>query len=297
MDFRCLPISFWLMLAISDSGTGADPGPVIGTVGQKALLPSGLRVKVSNLEIVWKHMSSRTRVLEYKNGKIKTYNNNYKGRVNLHPNDFSLEILSLQTQDTGDYEVTVILDTGAKNVSTVQLEVYEHVSGTRISVQHKGICNFNLNCSVTSGNPTSFMWWKGGEALGNDSIHHLRGQGETIEVHPTAEDRNVEYRCEATNPGSTGMAHIYLTDVCKQPTSGECQRGNWFLERSRDSFVPREFIFMISLICWGQEHQAVTLSIAIPLIKTGLLILGFSLLKSTTISYRNKELQMLVSKK
>ncbi|XP_032898067.1 SLAM family member 9-like [Amblyraja radiata] len=160
------------------AGTGADPRLVIGTVGQKALLPSGLQVKRSNVEIVWKHLSSRTRILEYTKGKIKTCNTKYKGRVNLHLNDFSLEILSLQTQDTGDYEVTETLDTGAQSVSTVRLEVYEPVSGTQISFQHNGICNFTLTCSVTSGDPTSFRWWKGGEALGNDSTHHLREHGE-----------------------------------------------------------------------------------------------------------------------
>ncbi|XP_078276539.1 natural killer cell receptor 2B4-like [Rhinoraja longicauda] len=215
MDFRCLLIYIWLMLAISDYGIGA----VIGTVGQKALLPSGLPGGARNLEVVWKHISSNTRIMEYVNGKTKTYDTKYTGRVDFHPNDLSLEIINLRTQDTGDYEVTMTLDTGKQYISSVRLDVYEHVTGTQIMVQDTGICNFTLICSVTSGDPTSFRWWRGGEVLGNDSTHHLRGHGETVKVHHTTEVRDVVYKCEARNPASDGTAQIQLRDVCKQTTS------------------------------------------------------------------------------
>ncbi|XP_051891078.1 signaling lymphocytic activation molecule-like [Pristis pectinata] len=96
----------------------------------------------------------------------------------------------------------------------------EPMSGTHITVQNiTGTCNLTLTCSVTSGDPTSFRWWRGGEAVGNDSPHHLWEHGETVEIHHTAEVEDVVYRCEARNPISEGTAQIRLWDVCKVHTT------------------------------------------------------------------------------
>ncbi|XP_078277111.1 SLAM family member 5-like [Rhinoraja longicauda] len=228
MDIRCLLCCVWLSLPISIPGTGAAAGTVTGARGHSVSLPAGITVAPDDDSVVWTRTSSpKTIIAKYSNGNIKYYDSNYTGRVTLHRGNFSLEIHDLRREDAGDYEVDVVTRTGSETLAIVRLEVYEPVAGTHIQAQNiTGICNFTLICSVTSGDPTSFRWWRGEEALGNDSTHHLRGHGETVEVHHTAEVGDVVYKCEARNPASEGTAEIRLMDVCKQTTPGEWLRGN-----------------------------------------------------------------------
>ncbi|XP_051890852.1 SLAM family member 5-like [Pristis pectinata] len=210
------------------AATGASPPTVNGTLGHSVSLPPGIPVGPDVTEAEWRRTSPRTMIAKYSKGHIEYFGSEeYKRRVTLHPGDFSLEICDLRREDTGDYEVDVLSSSGAENKTTVRLEVYEPVSGTNITVQNiTGTCNLTLTCSVTSGNPTSFRWWRGGEAVGKDSPHHLWEHGETVEVHHTAEVEDVVYRCEARNPGSEGTAQIRLRDVCNITTS-ESARSNW----------------------------------------------------------------------
>ncbi|XP_078277110.1 HEPACAM family member 2-like [Rhinoraja longicauda] len=204
---------------VSSAGTGAAGGTVTGARGHSVSLPAGITVAPDGDIVEWRWTSPKTRIAKYWNGNIKYYDTNYKGRVTLHRGNFSLEICDLRREDAGDYQVDVVTRTGSGTLAKVRLEVYEPVAGTHIQAQNiTGICNFTLICSVTSGDPTSFRWWRGGEALRNDSTHHLRGHGETVEVHHTAEVGDVVYKCEARNPVSEGTAEIRLMDVCKQAT-------------------------------------------------------------------------------
>ncbi|XP_078277104.1 T-lymphocyte surface antigen Ly-9-like [Rhinoraja longicauda] len=216
---------------VSSAGTGAAAGTVTGALGHSVSLPAGITVAQSDGDsVVWRRTSPKTSIVKYSNGNIKYYDTNYTGRVTLHRGNFSLEIRDLRREDAGDYLVDVVPRTGSETLAKVRLGVYEPVSGTEIRPQNiTGICNFTLTCSVTSGDPTSFRWWRGGEALRNDITHHLRGHGETVEVHHTAEVGDVVYKCEARNPVSKGTAQIRLMDVCKQTTPGlrSCLCGCW----------------------------------------------------------------------
>ncbi|XP_051890849.1 carcinoembryonic antigen-related cell adhesion molecule 5-like [Pristis pectinata] len=217
---QCFPSLLCVVFAIRVAGTGASSPTVNGTLGHSVSLTPGIWVAQDVAQVVWRRTSPRTRIVEYSKGDISSFGSEeYKQRVTLHLKNFSLEIRDLQREDTGNYEVTVTASSGAQSLKTVQLVVYEPVSGTYIMVQYTSKnCNLNLTCSVTSGDPTSFMWWRGGEAVGNDSPHHLWEHGETVEIHHTAEVEDVVYRCEARNPVSEGTAQIRLVDVCKWNT-------------------------------------------------------------------------------
>ncbi|XP_032898071.1 SLAM family member 5-like [Amblyraja radiata] len=207
------------------AGTGAAAGTVTGARGHSVSLPAGITVTPDITGLVWRRKSPRFKIAEYSNGKINYFNINYKGRVTLHPRNFSLEIRDLRREDAGEYEATFGTSSGDETQARVRLEVYEPVAGTQIKAENiTETCNFTLTCYVTSGDSISFTWWR--EAVGNDSTHHLVGHGKTIQVHHTAEVGDVVYRCEARNPVSEGTAQIRLKNICKQTTSGECQRAN-----------------------------------------------------------------------
>ncbi|XP_051890845.1 neural cell adhesion molecule 2-like isoform X4 [Pristis pectinata] len=202
------------------AGTGAPPPTVNGARGHSVSFPPGIPVGPDVAEVEWSRTSPRTRIVKYSKGHIEYFGSEeYKRQVTLHPGDFSLEIRDLRREDAGEYEVNVAASSGAETLGTVRLEVYEPVSGTHITVQNiTGTCNLTLTCSLTSGDPTSFRWWRGREAVGNDTTHHLWEHGETVEIHHTAEVEDVVYRCEARNPVSEGTAQIRLWDVCKLHT-------------------------------------------------------------------------------
>ncbi|XP_051890855.1 SLAM family member 5-like [Pristis pectinata] len=221
MDAGSLLSYLWLTLSVIISGTGAPPRTVNGTVGHSVSLHPSVILGWYN-DALWKKAPHIT-IAKTTGSNIRCYGTEeYKRRITLHPRNYSLEIRDLRREDAGDYELTVTNETGVDMKWKVRLEVYEPVSGTNITVQNiTGTCNLTLTCSVTSGNPTSFRWWRGGEAVGNDSPHHLWEHGETVEVHHTAEVEGVVYRCEARNPVSEGTAQIRLRDVCKLDTPVE----------------------------------------------------------------------------
>ncbi|XP_041036595.1 signaling lymphocytic activation molecule-like [Carcharodon carcharias] len=167
-------------------------------------------------EVEWKRISSKHRIVRWTNGIIKYFHTEeYKKRFKVHPEDLSLQISELQREDTGVYEVSVVLDSGKESSQTVQLDVYESVTGTNITIdQNRRNCNMTLTCSVNTGDHISFRWWRGGEALRNDSTHHLSKTGEELQLYFTGEPKDSVYRCEARNPVSEDTAQITLRDVC-----------------------------------------------------------------------------------
>ncbi|XP_078391356.1 SLAM family member 5-like [Cetorhinus maximus] len=215
-----------LALSVSLIQSQAARLPVNGSLGQSVSLSMGIPHGSKIDQIEWKRNSPRIKIARWVNGIIKYFGNEeFKKRIKLHPEDFSLQISDLQREDAGVYEASVTLYSGDVSSRTVQLDVYEPVTGTNIRIdQYTRNCNLTLSCSVNTGDDISFRWWRGGEALGNDSTHHLSKTGEELQLHFTGEPEDSVYRCEARNPVSEGTAQITLRDVCNgiDPGSQSC---------------------------------------------------------------------------
>ncbi|XP_067834957.1 SLAM family member 5-like isoform X2 [Heptranchias perlo] len=196
--------------------------PVNGSLGQSIILPVGITVGSKDVEVVWKRKTPNVRIARYMNKNVETFGTDvYTRRIKLLPENYSLQISDLQREDSGVYEVIVTGKLGQENPELVRLDVYERVSGTNITATvTQGICNITLTCSVTSGNLTSFRWWRGREELGNDSNHYLSGYGEELRIYYTSDVKESVYRCEAWNPVSKDTAQIKLSDVCNITVSG-----------------------------------------------------------------------------
>ncbi|XP_062898317.1 SLAM family member 5-like isoform X1 [Mobula hypostoma] len=212
---RVLCLLFTSRLTICMAGSGAASPIVTGTLGQSVSLSPGIPVGTDVADFQWKQTKSQMAVVLYSKGNI-TYlgSEDFKSRLTLDPVSFSLEIRDLRREDAGDYEVISTAGSGIEKRVTVRLEVYEPMSGTYIKVQNiTGNCDLTLNCSMTSGNPTSFSWWRGGEAVGNASTHHLSEHRQIVSVHHTRKVKDADYRCEVRNPISIDKANIWLRDI------------------------------------------------------------------------------------
>ncbi|XP_059828667.1 HEPACAM family member 2-like isoform X3 [Hypanus sabinus] len=216
---RVLCLKCACLFAIFLARTGASPAIVNGVLGHSVSLFPSIPVRQDVDEVVWKRSSPSTKIARYLEGSIKYFNTNYNKRITLHSGNFSLEIHDLRKEDADEYEVIVTAgDSGDERRERIQLKVYELVSGANITVQTNGIYNLTLTCTVTSGDHTSFTWWRNGEALVNDSTRHIRVLGNTLEVSHTAEVEDAVYKCEARNPISNETAEIKLRDICKLDT-------------------------------------------------------------------------------
>ncbi|XP_062917564.1 hemicentin-1-like [Mobula hypostoma] len=203
--------------ARSGAGTQAFSPTVKGARGKSVFLSPGISVGKDLYEIVWKLTSLSSRIVQYIKGSTEIFMAEYEQRITLHPGNFSLEIRDVRRADAGDYEVTVTTGSGAESKRIVRLEVYEPVSGANIKFQCiPGISDVILTCSVTSGDSPTFRWWREEAAVGDNSNYRAWKHGETVEVHYTAEVKDVVYTCEARNTVSKDTARIPLQDVCKR---------------------------------------------------------------------------------
>ncbi|XP_060679511.1 SLAM family member 5-like [Hemiscyllium ocellatum] len=190
---------------------------VDGSLGQSVSLPMVIHNRSMGNEIVWIQSSPRIKIARYIDGHVKYFGSEeYKKRIHLHPENFSLQINDLQREDAGNYEVIVTPDSGKEISERVRLAVYEPVTGAAIHVGNaaRWNCNVTLRCSVTTGSNVSYTWWTGPEIPGKDSAHRLSGDGESLQVLFTGETNDSVVRCEARNPVSHRTAQIILRDVC-----------------------------------------------------------------------------------
>ncbi|XP_067834902.1 CD48 antigen-like [Heptranchias perlo] len=215
----CLVCVFLFAICVGEIQTLRPP--VNGSLGQSIVLPVGIPPGSKDVEVVWKRRTPNVRIARYVNKNVKTFGTEeYTRRIKLLPENYSLQISDLQREDSGVYEVVVTGKLGHETPELVRLDVYECVSGTKIrSTVTQGICNITLTCSVTSGDRTSFRWWRGREELGNDSNHYLSGYGEELRIYYTSDVKESVHTCEAWNPVSKDSAQIKLSDVCNIPVS------------------------------------------------------------------------------
>ncbi|XP_059805890.1 T-lymphocyte surface antigen Ly-9-like isoform X3 [Hypanus sabinus] len=102
-----------------------DPvGTVKGAWGQRVSLPAGITSGLDISHLVWRSVG--TRITEYANSTIFYFGpEEYKRRITLHPENFSLEISDLRREDAKDYEVTVTASSGAQTQKGMRLEVFD----------------------------------------------------------------------------------------------------------------------------------------------------------------------------
>ncbi|XP_038656735.1 T-lymphocyte surface antigen Ly-9-like [Scyliorhinus canicula] len=230
MEFGELFICCSLALSLSVFQNQAARLPVNGSLGQSISLSPVIPHGLMDVEVIWKRSSRRLRIARYSKKHVSYFGSeDYQKRIKFHPGNFSLQISDLQREDAGSYEVVLTKVSGVETPETIQLDVYEPVTGTKISYKLIENCNLTLTCSVNTGDNISFRWWRGQEALRNGSSHHLSDNGQELQLHFTEETNDAVYVCEARNPVSEGTAQFNtaqfnVSGVCKgiKPAEQSC---------------------------------------------------------------------------
>ncbi|XP_062921215.1 uncharacterized protein LOC134355365 [Mobula hypostoma] len=149
-----LSVAVWVACV---AGTGASPTTVNGTWGQSVFLPPGLQFGPDVVEVVWRLLTPRRKIVTYSN-KISDYYGaeEYKRRITFHPGNFSLEIRDLQIEDIGDYEVTVTTSSGAQTQNKMRLKVCEWMGTVKGSWGQ----SVSLPAGITGGLDISQVVWR-----------------------------------------------------------------------------------------------------------------------------------------
>ncbi|XP_053866710.1 SLAM family member 5-like isoform X2 [Malaclemys terrapin pileata] len=141
---------------------------------------------------------------------------NYRGRLGILDQSYSLQITHLRMEDTGQYRAAVNTDKGSVT-KRFTLRVYKPVPEPAVVCDSvtcvSETCNYNLSCTVRDGGEhVTYSWTHtaGGAVVPNESILH-------ISLSPR--DAHLAVTCTAQNPVSNSSRTEFPKTICKAPTT------------------------------------------------------------------------------
>ncbi|XP_034029436.1 carcinoembryonic antigen-related cell adhesion molecule 6-like [Thalassophryne amazonica] len=138
----------------------------------------------------------------------------YTNRISLDRQTGSLELRNLVLQDSGDYTVTIVVDSGQLKQEETTLNVYAPITGARIhspaAILIEGKSSTNLTCDASSTISTR-EWMKDGQPLHPSDRVSFSGDQRTVFIQPVHSTHHGTYQCRVSNPVSTMTATYNLT--------------------------------------------------------------------------------------
>ncbi|XP_018430033.1 PREDICTED: SLAM family member 6 [Nanorana parkeri] len=132
------------------------------------------------------------------------------GRYRYNMENSSFEILELQREDKGMYEIRVAhgsIETFCK----YDLKVYEKINNVMVNVTHSlqnDTCIVTMDCVPQTGDNMTFSWTEDQKDL------HYNNNSLLIRIPKDNATRN--YSCRAENPVSSGSSEVNLMEICSK---------------------------------------------------------------------------------
>ncbi|XP_053867139.1 T-lymphocyte surface antigen Ly-9-like [Malaclemys terrapin pileata] len=141
---------------------------------------------------------------------------NYRGRLEILDQSYSLQLTRLRMEDTGQYRAAVNTDKGSVT-KRFTLRVYKPVPEPTVLCDSvtcvSETCNYNLSCTVRDGGEhVTYSWTHtaGGAVVPNESILH-------ISLSPR--DAHLNVTCTAQNPASNSSTTASAKNLCAAHSS------------------------------------------------------------------------------
>uniref|UniRef100_A0A672FXF2 Ig-like domain-containing protein n=1 Tax=Salarias fasciatus TaxID=181472 RepID=A0A672FXF2_SALFA len=163
------------------------------TVGETVEFKSGLLSTEGVTSAEWKYGGIKLISI---NGPVKE-NHQFKGRMQINPQNFSLTVRNLTPQDSGDYSFVSEVNDVQRPVVTFTLRVHEPIKKPLLSINVtrdalNRSCTVFLECS-TSVHDVSYSWTVGSQKKSGSKLQHvIRPQDGEIRFTCTISDQFTE---------------------------------------------------------------------------------------------------------
>ncbi|XP_032147465.1 SLAM family member 6-like isoform X2 [Sapajus apella] len=198
------------------SQTSSTPLMVNGVLGESVTLPLEFPAAEKIKSITWLYNGTSIAFIEpskTKSPQIHVTNLKRGKRLNF-TQSYSLQLSSLEMEDTGSYSAQVSSETTVK-VSSYTLRIFKRLSRPDVRVEsiisENGICNAILRCSVEEGGETiTYEWTSVGPGA---AVSHV---GSNLNGSWSLHDLDWSYiTCTALNPASnSNSTPIHAAQLC-----------------------------------------------------------------------------------
>ncbi|XP_034612318.1 T-lymphocyte surface antigen Ly-9-like [Trachemys scripta elegans] len=210
------PSLLMLLLVLQPGGFGraeADAMELSGILGGSVTFPLEIPAAEQFENAVWTiNTNSLVTVTPGKPPNVVLIDKtNYRGRLGILDESYSLQLTRLRMEDTGQYRAAVNTDKGSVT-KRFTLRVYKPVPEPTVVCDPvtcvSETCNYNLSCTVRDGGDNVTYSWThtaGGAVVPNESILH-------ISLSPR--DAHLNVTCTAQNPASNSSTTASAKNLC-----------------------------------------------------------------------------------
>ncbi|XP_073340700.1 cell adhesion molecule CEACAM5-like [Pagrus major] len=187
-------------------GAGVLPdGPLNAAVGETVMFTITPTPSEKPFTIAWTFRDRNIITFRGEN----TTGPEYEGRITLFISTGSLELRNLTCDDSGEYTVVILPQTGAQIVGSTTLKVEGPVSNVMVTPSSKDLVEFNssvsLSCSA-SGCTLSFLWLDGTSVVTESDRFQLTDGGATLTIVNVTRSDQGRFRCHVSNPVKNGTS-------------------------------------------------------------------------------------------
>ncbi|XP_051775883.1 SLAM family member 5-like isoform X2 [Erpetoichthys calabaricus] len=185
-----------LILFVFHLSVAKSSNILLGTEGKPITLSSST-TNITDIEsVTWKR-DGNTIVMSTQKAPAP----DWRERVQLNSNDWSLTIHKLRLEDSGEYKQVITTSRNQLPTYCVTLQVYEKIKEIVININiseasGNNTCNITLLCISNTRNQVSYSWIKPESFKGDTS----RSQDGKLNLSLSREDEDIVFTCQASNP-------------------------------------------------------------------------------------------------
>ncbi|XP_040188516.1 signaling lymphocytic activation molecule-like [Rana temporaria] len=176
-----------------------------GVLGQPFYFEKvALELKYDHLTLQQTIKNQRTNLLIY------SHSTTTEERYRYNEGNSSFEILKLQREDQGTYEIKVT-NGSTETFCKYDLKVYEMINNVTVNVTHSlqnDSCMVTMDCVPQTGDNITFGW------IINQTDLHYKLLNSTVRLCVTKDNATSTYTCQAENPVSRVSRKVNLMEIC-----------------------------------------------------------------------------------
>lgn len=163
---------------------------------------------------------------EWESGETKYFPSKFKTRIAFNPQSGALNISDVRTEDSSDYLVRVLMESGTEREWKIPLEVFDPVPKPVIEAKTKkadNTCYLTLSCTVPDQS-VNYKWY------GDSGPLLQEFQRSVLEITLNPQNYSKSFTCQVSNNVTSENATVYFTSSCVLARSfGVTRMASWLV--------------------------------------------------------------------